>query len=68
MTPSKKGKTASILVQRVPKTKVDERQVHYKAGGQHTGLFVNKYSWFFHCIVKTSQTISQHLFINNKYF
>lgn len=42
MTPSKKGKTTTIRIEKVPKKQLDESQVAHKAGGQHSGLVINK--------------------------
>jgi len=52
MTPSKKGKTTTIRIEKVRKTQLDESQVAHKAGGQHSGLVINK------------QTGEQHVFFN----
>ena len=42
MTPSKKGNTTIIRIEKVKKTLLDESQVAHKAGGQHSGLVINK--------------------------
>ncbi|ESO04745.1 hypothetical protein HELRODRAFT_172421 [Helobdella robusta] len=42
MTPSKKGKTTSIRIEKKKKYQVDSEQIAHKAGGQHTGLVINK--------------------------
>jgi len=42
MTPSKSGKTTTIKIEKMKKTQLDENQVAHKAGGQHSGLVINK--------------------------
>ena len=42
MTPSKKGKTTTIRIEKVKKSNLDETQVAHMAGGQHSGLVINK--------------------------
>ena len=42
MTPAKKGKTTVIRIEKVKKTQLDSAQVAHVAGGQHTGLVINK--------------------------
>jgi len=42
MTPSKKGKTTVIRIEKVKKSNLDETQVAHMAGGQHSGLVINK--------------------------
>ncbi len=42
MTPTKDGKTSRIRLDKVKKGKVDESKVAHKAGGEHTGLVINK--------------------------
>jgi len=42
MTPAKNGKTTTIKIEKVKKTQVDENKVAHKAGGQHSGLVINK--------------------------
>jgi hypothetical protein len=42
MTPSKKDKTTVIRIEKVKRTSIDESQVAHKAGGQHSGLVINK--------------------------
>ncbi|XP_074652228.1 uncharacterized protein LOC141906767 isoform X2 [Tubulanus polymorphus] len=42
MTPVKKGKATSIRIERQRRQEVDRTAVHHKAGGQHSGLVVNK--------------------------
>ena len=42
MTPSKKGKTTVIRIEKVKKSNLDEAQVAHMAGGQHSGLVINK--------------------------
>ena len=44
MTPSKRDKTTIIRIEKVKKAQVDEAQVAHKAGGQHSGLVINKQS------------------------
>jgi len=44
MTPTKKGRVTSIKFAKVPKSKMDESKVAHKAGGQHSGLVINKQS------------------------
>lgn len=42
MTPSKKGTTTSIRIEKVRKAQIDRSQVQHQAGGQHSGLTINK--------------------------
>jgi hypothetical protein len=42
MTPSKRDKTTVIRIEKVKRTNIDEAQVAHKAGGQHSGLVINK--------------------------
>jgi len=42
MTPSKKGKTTVIRIEKVKKSNLDETQVAHVAGGHHSGLVINK--------------------------
>lgn len=42
MTPSKKGKTTVIRIEKVNKSNLDQTQVAHMAGGQHSGLVINK--------------------------
>lgn len=42
MTPTKDGKTSRIRIDKVKKGKIDESKVAHKAGGEHTGLVINK--------------------------
>lgn len=42
MTPSKHGTTTTIRIEKIRRGTVDERQVAHKAGGQHSGLVINK--------------------------
>lgn len=42
MTPTKEGKTSRIHIDKVKKGKIDESKVAHKAGGEHTGLVINK--------------------------
>jgi len=42
MTPSKKGKTTVIRIEKVKKSNLDQTQVAHMAGGQHSGLVINK--------------------------
>jgi hypothetical protein len=42
MTPSKRDKTTVIRIEKVKRTNIDESQVAHKAGGQHSGLVINK--------------------------
>jgi nucleoside phosphorylase len=42
MTPSKKGKTTVIRIEKVRRSSIDQTQVAHKAGGQHSGLVINK--------------------------
>ena len=44
MTPAKNGKTTTIRIEKIKKTQIDENQVAHKAGGQHSGLVINKQS------------------------
>ena len=60
MTPSKKGDTTIITIEKVKKTQLDESKVAHVAGGQHSGLVVNKQQtcWFI------SYSMSVHLSFN----
>ena len=42
MTPSKKGNTTVIRIEKVKKSHLDQAQVAHMAGGQHSGLVINK--------------------------
>jgi len=42
MTPSKRGTTTSIKIEKIRKGQIDPSQIQHKAGGQHTGLTINK--------------------------
>jgi len=42
MTPSKKGTTTSIRIEKVRKAQIDQSQIQHRAGGQHSGLTINK--------------------------
>jgi len=42
MTPSKKGNTTVIRIEKVKKSHLDQDQVAHMAGGQHSGLVINK--------------------------
>ena len=42
MTPTKKGRTTTIKIEKQRKERVDEGQVAHKAGGEHKGLVINK--------------------------
>lgn len=42
MTPSKKDKTTVIRIEKVRRSNIDQTQVAHKAGGQHSGLVINK--------------------------
>jgi len=42
MTPSKKGKTTVIRIEKVKKANLDETQVAHVAGGHNSGLVINK--------------------------
>ncbi|ELU00418.1 hypothetical protein CAPTEDRAFT_151003 [Capitella teleta] len=42
MTPTKSGKTTTIKIAKVRRQQLDETQVAHKAGGQHSGLVINK--------------------------
>jgi len=42
MTPSKIGNTTVIRIEKVKKSNLDETQVAHMAGGQHSGLVINK--------------------------
>jgi len=42
MTPSKRGTTTSIRIEKVKKSQVDHSMVAHTAGGQHQGLVINK--------------------------
>jgi len=42
MTPSKKGNTTVIRIEKVKKSNLDQTQVAHMAGGQHSGLVINK--------------------------
>ena len=42
MTPTKKGKTTCIKIEKVRKTLIDEQKVQHTGGGQNSGLVINK--------------------------
>lgn len=42
MTPSKRGNMTCIRIEKLRKTQLDTSQVAHVAGGQHTGLVINK--------------------------
>lgn len=42
MTPSKRGTTTSIRIEKVKKSQIDQSMVAHTAGGQHQGLTINK--------------------------
>ena len=42
MTPSKKDKTTTIRIEKIKRTSIDVSQIAHKAGGQHSGLVINK--------------------------
>jgi len=42
MTPSKKGNTTVIRIEKVKKSNLDQTQVAHVAGGHHSGLVINK--------------------------
>ena len=42
MTPAKRDNVTHIQIEKVKKNAVDEAQVAHKAGGQHSGLVINK--------------------------
>ncbi|CAH1774230.1 unnamed protein product [Owenia fusiformis] len=42
MTPTKKGNTSCIKIEKVPKFSLDETKVAHQAGGEHSGLVINK--------------------------
>jgi len=42
MTPTKKGKTTTIKIEKKLKTMIDQSKVAHKAGGEHRGLVINK--------------------------
>jgi hypothetical protein len=44
MTPSKRGTTTSIRIEKVKRAHIDPSQVAHTAGGQHQGLVINKQS------------------------
>ena len=42
MTPSKKGKTTSIRVEKVLRDQIDDSKVKHKGQGQNRGLVINQ--------------------------
>ena len=42
MTPAKRGNVTHIQIAKVKKNALDETRVAHKAGGQHSGLVINK--------------------------
>jgi len=42
MTPSKRGNVTSIRIEKVKRSQIDHSQVAHTAGGQHSGLVINK--------------------------
>ena len=42
MTPSKRGNVTSIRIEKVKRSQIDRSQVAHTAGGQHSGLVINK--------------------------
>ena len=42
MTPAKRGNVTHIQIEKVKKNALDETRVAHKAGGQHSGLVINK--------------------------
>lgn len=42
MTPSKRGNVTSIRIEKVKRSQIDQSQVAHTAGGQHSGLVINK--------------------------
>jgi hypothetical protein len=44
MTPSKRGNVTSIRIEKVKKSQIDPSMVAHTAGGQHSGLVINKQS------------------------
>lgn len=42
MTPTKKGNTTTIRIEKVRKAQLDSSQVAHMGGGQHSGLVINK--------------------------
>ena len=42
MTPTKKGKTTIIAIEKKMKAQIDSTQVAHQGGGQHSGLVINK--------------------------
>jgi len=42
MTPSKKDKTTVLRIEKVKRANIDESKVAHTAGGQHSGLVINK--------------------------
>ena len=42
MTPTKKGKTTIIAIEKKMKTQIDSTKVAHQGGGQHSGLVINK--------------------------
>lgn len=67
MTPSKKGKVTVIRIEKVKKTNIDDSQVAHKAGGQHTGLVINKQAagsktWQLQFLQKQKDNKRQHFF------
>lgn len=42
MTPAKNGRTTTIKIEKIKRALLDENQVAHIAGGQHSGLVINK--------------------------
>jgi hypothetical protein len=42
MTPTKKGKTTTIKIEKKPRKLIDQSKVAHTAGGEHRGLVINK--------------------------
>ena len=42
MTPTKRGRTTVIKIEKKNKLDFDDSQVQLKAGGEHSGLVINK--------------------------
>ncbi len=42
MTPTKKGKTTVIAIEKKKRTQIDQSKVAHQGGGQHSGMVINK--------------------------
>ena len=42
MTPTKKGKTTVIAIEKKKRALIDQSKVAHQGGGQHSGMVINK--------------------------